>query len=125
MTPAVLVACGSYSPPTVLHTRIFETARDFFFESKDSLEIDLIGGFISPVHAAYGKKGLAVIHVYKFTCAYAHTFVYVYTYMCVCIHMVCMYVYTYIYNICMYVCMYIRMYVCMYVYIRMYIHVTS
>jgi nicotinate (nicotinamide) nucleotide adenylyltransferase len=59
MTPAVLVACGSYSPPTVLHTRIFETARDFFLESKDLLKVDVIGGFISPVHAAYGKKGLA------------------------------------------------------------------
>jgi len=59
MTPAVLVACGSYSPPTVLHTRIFETARDFFVESRDSLKVDLIGGFISPVHEAYGKKGLA------------------------------------------------------------------
>ena len=59
MTPAVLVACGSYSPPTVLHTRIFETARDFFVEAKDSLKVDIIGGFISPVHEAYGKKGLA------------------------------------------------------------------
>ena len=59
LTPAVLVACGSYSPPTVLHTRIFETARDFFVESKDSLKIDIIGGFVSPVHEAYGKKGLA------------------------------------------------------------------
>jgi hypothetical protein len=30
ITPVVLVACGSFSPPTVLHTRIFETARDHF-----------------------------------------------------------------------------------------------
>ena len=59
MTPAVLVACGSYSPPTVLHTRIFETARDFFKENQELLKVDVIGGFVSPVHAAYGKKGLA------------------------------------------------------------------
>lgn len=62
MSPAVLVACGSYSPPTVLHTRIFETARDFFVETKDSLKIDVIGGYICPVHEAYGKKGLAPMH---------------------------------------------------------------
>jgi len=28
--PVVLLACGSYSPPTVMHVRIFETARDYF-----------------------------------------------------------------------------------------------
>jgi nicotinamide mononucleotide adenylyltransferase len=42
-----------------MHTRIFETARDFFEESQEMLKIEVIGGFISPVHAAYGKKGLA------------------------------------------------------------------
>ena len=42
-----------------MHTRIFETARDFFQENKTSLKIDIIGGFLSPVHAAYGKQGLA------------------------------------------------------------------
>jgi len=103
MTPAVLVACGSYSPPTVLHTRIFETARDFFFESKESLEIDLIGGFISPVHAAYGKKGLAVIHVYTYTCAHTHTHLYTYIRVCVC---VCLCVWVGVYTYCMYVCIY-------------------
>ncbi len=53
--PAVLLACGSYSPPTIMHTRIFETARDHFAGTN----IQIIGGFISPVHDAYGKKDLA------------------------------------------------------------------
>ena len=52
--PAVLIACGSYSPPTIMHTRIFETARDHFAETN----IQIIGGFISPVHDSYGKKDL-------------------------------------------------------------------
>jgi len=30
----VLLACGSYSPPTVMHVRIFETARDYFRSMK-------------------------------------------------------------------------------------------
>ena len=61
-TPAVLLACGSYSPPTIMHTRIFETARDHFeIVAKDS-KIQIIGGFISPVHDAYGKKDLAPSH---------------------------------------------------------------
>jgi nicotinamide mononucleotide adenylyltransferase len=53
--PAVFIACGSYSPPTIMHTRIFETARDHFAETN----IQIVGGFISPVHDAYGKKDLA------------------------------------------------------------------
>jgi hypothetical protein len=34
MTPVVLVACGSFSPPTLLHTRIFESARDYFMSMR-------------------------------------------------------------------------------------------
>ncbi len=34
VTPVVLVACGSFSPPTVLHTRIFESARDYFLSMR-------------------------------------------------------------------------------------------
>ncbi len=56
--PAVLIACGSYSPPTIMHTRIFETAKDHF----EGTSIQIIGGFISPVHDAYGKKDLAPAH---------------------------------------------------------------
>ena len=84
--PVVLLACGSFSPPTVtlppllvvlrgcqvLHTRIFETARDYFRETAETnkvrkearekahvLQLQVVGGFISPVHPSYGKKGLA------------------------------------------------------------------
>jgi len=58
-TPVVLLACGSYSPPTVMHMRIFETARDYFRSMEDSLKMEVVGGFVCPVHPAYGKKGLA------------------------------------------------------------------
>ena len=57
-TPAVLLACGSYSPPTIMHTRIFETGRDFFHVGHPDLKIQIVGGFMSPVHVAYGKKSL-------------------------------------------------------------------
>jgi nicotinamide mononucleotide adenylyltransferase len=42
-----------------MHTRIFETARDHLRAHEDVLKLRVIGGFISPVHEAYGKKGLA------------------------------------------------------------------
>lgn len=51
----VLMACGSFSPPTPMHLRMFEIARDYI----NSLGTQtVIGGIISPVHDAYGKKGL-------------------------------------------------------------------
>jgi nicotinate (nicotinamide) nucleotide adenylyltransferase len=51
----VLVACGSFNPPTVLHMRMFEMAKDWF---KDHPQYAVIGGYMSPVADAYGKKGL-------------------------------------------------------------------
>ena len=57
-TPVVLLACGSYSPPTIMHTRIFETARDFLHIDQAAKNIQIVGGFMSPVHALYGKKSL-------------------------------------------------------------------
>ena len=51
--PVVLVACGSFSPITFMHLRLFEMARDKLQE-----EFDVIAGYISPVHDSYGKKGL-------------------------------------------------------------------
>jgi len=57
--PVVLLACGSYSPPTVMHMRIFETARDHFRSMSEYLNVEVVGGFVCPVHPAYGKKGLA------------------------------------------------------------------
>lgn len=54
-TRVVLALCGSMSPITFLHLRMFELARDSLNRSgKYSVE----SGFISPVHDSYGKKGL-------------------------------------------------------------------
>lgn len=54
--PLVLVSCGSFSPPTNLHLRMFEEAADYCeFET----EYEVIGGFFSPVGDAYKKAGLA------------------------------------------------------------------
>ncbi|KXS21654.1 Nucleotidylyl transferase, partial [Gonapodya prolifera JEL478] len=55
--PLVLVACGSYSPITLLHLRLFELARDHITAFQPQYE--LVGGYFSPVSDAYGKKGLA------------------------------------------------------------------
>ncbi|KAL9652264.1 hypothetical protein ABK040_011924 [Willaertia magna] len=49
----VLVACGSFNPITVLHVRMFETAKDYLQIEKKK---EVIGGFISPVHQDYEKK---------------------------------------------------------------------
>lgn len=69
----VLIACGSFSPPTLMHFRMFgkttslvfltdlynlvflEIARDYF-KAIESHEV--IGGVVSPTHDTYGKKGL-------------------------------------------------------------------
>ncbi|KAF2635607.1 nicotinamide mononucleotide adenylyltransferase 1, partial [Massarina eburnea CBS 473.64] len=58
-TPIVLVSCGSFSPPTNLHLRMFEEASDFCrFET----DYEVVGGFFSPVGDAYKKAGLAPAH---------------------------------------------------------------
>ncbi|KAI8984286.1 hypothetical protein BDF20DRAFT_815742 [Mycotypha africana] len=54
--PLVIVACGSYSPITYLHLRMFEMARDHFHQRT---EFELIAGYFSPVSDAYRKEGLA------------------------------------------------------------------
>ena len=48
--PCVILACGSFSPPTYLHLRIMEEAKDCL-ES----EFEVIGGILSPVNDHYGK----------------------------------------------------------------------
>eukprot|EP00457_Paulinella_chromatophora_P001885 gb/GEZN01001887.1/.p1 GENE.gb/GEZN01001887.1/~~gb/GEZN01001887.1/.p1 ORF type:complete len:598 (+),score=84.47 gb/GEZN01001887.1/:142-1935(+) len=50
----VLLAGGAYSPPTNMHLRIFEEARDHLAQ----LNWEVVGGFISPVHDRYGKISL-------------------------------------------------------------------
>lgn len=51
----VLMACGSFSPPTPMHFRMFEIARDYF---KHMGTHQVIGGIISPVHDEYKKTGM-------------------------------------------------------------------
>jgi len=52
----VLLACGSFNPPTIMHLRMFELARDFFRREKPNVEV--VGGVVSPTHDAYQKKSL-------------------------------------------------------------------
>ncbi|XP_024953689.1 nicotinamide/nicotinic acid mononucleotide adenylyltransferase isoform X4 [Citrus sinensis] len=53
-TYVVLVATGSFNPPTFMHLRMFELARD----ALNSEGYCVIGGYMSPVNDAYKKRGL-------------------------------------------------------------------
>ncbi|CAE7265356.1 NMA1 [Symbiodinium pilosum] len=48
-------------PPTLLHLRMFEEARDAF-ERAASGRFSIVGGYLSPVHDKYGKATLAPAH---------------------------------------------------------------
>ncbi|KAF9589958.1 hypothetical protein IFM89_029574 [Coptis chinensis] len=53
-TCVVLLATASFNPPTYMHLRLFELARD-------ALSLDgcyVLGGYMSPVNDAYMKRGL-------------------------------------------------------------------
>ena len=50
----VLVECGSFSPPTLAHLRLFEICRDAAKENGYTV----LGGYFSPVGDTYAKKGL-------------------------------------------------------------------
>ncbi|CAG9819104.1 unnamed protein product [Phaedon cochleariae] len=54
-TNVILLACGSFNPPTNMHLRMFEIARDHLHRMGNHL---VVGGVLSPVHDAYGKKEL-------------------------------------------------------------------
>ncbi|KAI9666137.1 MAG: hypothetical protein M1821_004072 [Bathelium mastoideum] len=58
-TPLVLVSCGSFSPITYLHLRMFEMARDY---CQFNTQYEVVGGYLSPVGDAYKKAGLASAH---------------------------------------------------------------
>jgi len=51
----VLVACGSFSPITFMHLRLFEQMKDY----GDIKGINIVGGYFSPVTDAYAKKGIS------------------------------------------------------------------
>lgn len=53
--PVVLVACGSFSPVTYLHLRMFEMAKDYVRQNTD---FEIVGGYLSPVSDQYKKPGL-------------------------------------------------------------------
>ncbi|KAL2709995.1 Nicotinamide-nucleotide adenylyltransferase [Kluyveromyces marxianus] len=57
--PLVIVACGSFSPITYLHLRMFEMALDAISEQT---RFEVIGGYYSPVSDNYQKPGLAPAH---------------------------------------------------------------
>lgn len=52
----VLLACGSFNPPTNMHLRMFELARDYLHRAG---KFNVIAGIMSPVSDAYNKKDLA------------------------------------------------------------------
>ena len=53
--PIVLVACGSFSPVTYLHLRMFEMAKDYV---RQNTNFEIVGGYLSPVSDQYKKPGL-------------------------------------------------------------------
>lgn len=57
--PLVIVACGSFSPITYLHLRMFEMALDAITEQT---RFEVVGGYYSPVSDNYKKQGLAPAH---------------------------------------------------------------
>lgn len=54
-TPLVLVGCGSFSPVTYLHLRMFEMAVDYV---RQNTEFEVVAGYLSPVNDSYKKPGL-------------------------------------------------------------------
>ncbi|ANZ73436.1 BA75_00887T0 [Komagataella pastoris] len=54
--PLVIVACGSFSPITYLHLRMFEMAIDAI---RENTKFEVVGGYYSPVSDNYKKQGLA------------------------------------------------------------------
>lgn len=61
-TPVVLVACGSFSPITYMHLRMFEMARDELrlgVGCPRHPRLFVVGGLLSPVSDAYNKPDLA------------------------------------------------------------------
>ncbi|KAH7908941.1 Nucleotidylyl transferase [Hygrophoropsis aurantiaca] len=66
--PIVLVACGSFSPVTYLHLRMFEMAKDYVRQNTD---FEIIGGYLSPVSDKYKKPGLLNAHHRVHMCSLA------------------------------------------------------
>jgi len=54
----ILMACGSFNPPTMMHLRMFEIARDHLRETEN---VDVIGGIMSAAHVSYKKRNTELI----------------------------------------------------------------
>jgi len=52
-----LIACGSFNPPTYMHLRMMERAKDYLIKNRKNLTV--IAGYLSPVSDGYKKPGLA------------------------------------------------------------------
>jgi len=52
----IFLACGSFNPPTNMHLRLFELAKDHF--KKHQPLSTVLGGVISPTHDSYKKSSL-------------------------------------------------------------------
>jgi len=52
----IFLACGSFNPPTNMHLRLFELAKDHFRLSQPLSTV--LGGVISPVNDGYKKSSL-------------------------------------------------------------------
>lgn len=57
--PCVIVALGSFSPVTTMHTELMEDCRDTLERTG---QYEVVGGFMSPTHPGYGKPSLAPPH---------------------------------------------------------------
>jgi nicotinamide mononucleotide adenylyltransferase len=66
-TPLVLVACGSFSPPTELHLQMFELAQKHI----DETDFEIVGNYMSPCSDSYGKSSLVPAHHRINMCALA------------------------------------------------------
>lgn len=70
-----LLACGCYNPPTIMHLRMFESARDFL-ESRFGCKV--VEGILSPVADYFGKPDLLPAKhrleflLYPFGCSTVH-----------------------------------------------------
>jgi nicotinamide mononucleotide adenylyltransferase len=58
-TPLVLVACGSFSPISILHLQMFEMAESY---ATKKTNFEVVGSYLSPVSDAYKKPSLVPAH---------------------------------------------------------------
>ncbi|KAL6731834.1 hypothetical protein Aduo_002660 [Ancylostoma duodenale] len=52
----ILLACGSFNPPTIMHMRMMEVARDYL---EKQLNCTVLEGLLSPVADSFNKPNLA------------------------------------------------------------------